>query len=672
MAQKSRTELQGLFKTGAKPSQQDFSDLIDSTINVKDDGIEKPSGIDTPLKIKAQGTDEKLLDFYAGDKNTWSINQRTDQDKFGLNISSSGSSKLFIDSSRGNVGIGTTIPVAKLEISGDIKLQNGVAVNNISIDGTLTGNSDLAIPTEKAIKTYADTKALLAGSSTQDFTTKSLTVNGNLKLPNGVEVNNISIDGTLKGNSDLAIPTEKAIKTYADTKALLAGSSNQDFSAKTLQVENCTTKSLTVNVDGSGGWNKFVVNTTSDWGDGTAKHVTIGAGGASGIMLFNPHITWQSSEKRASIRYGRSGGVQSGTFWDVGVREDRSFSFAVNGNTDQKLSLSSTGDLTVNGIVRANTFSATNPLIHRMYPANPLVHQDIFQAVTAGRIKKLGNPTRYVDNVYTSANLWNGRTIICYGANNETDGNGAEVIIPEGYNTVWVRVLGGDRWNVIKAYFLDGNREDLGLWCGGFRSGNSYCPDGSLSDSYKEFHQWLPIPAGRSGRLALISKPNTSSEFWISGLAFSSNPWSHAAQSAIGYHWKSNGGDATWWGDNWHNWNSDVLSKIDVNTNELRVPVVPSGRDKLLYLIEHNNSWNGCMHSDITVNGTSIERFLSTYDNPFARHWNSKFYNRYIAARIPASLIQNNTRYLSVRINMQKQNEGINFREIGTHDLEPS
>ena len=112
MAQKSRTELQGLFKTGAKPSQQDFSDLIDSTINVKDDGIEKPSGIDTPLKIKAQGTDEKLLDFYAGDKNTWSINQKPDQDKFGLNISSSGSSKLFIDSSRGNVGIGTTIPVA--------------------------------------------------------------------------------------------------------------------------------------------------------------------------------------------------------------------------------------------------------------------------------------------------------------------------------------------------------------------------------------------------------------------------------------------------------------------------------------------------------------------------------------------------------------------------------
>ena len=118
MAQKSRSELQGLFQTGAKPSQQDFADFIESTLNIKDDGIEKPSGADTPLKITAtsQGLDEKLVDFYAGEAKTWSINQKSG-DKLGFNISTSdGSSKLFIDSGNGNVGLSIDRPSAKLHI----------------------------------------------------------------------------------------------------------------------------------------------------------------------------------------------------------------------------------------------------------------------------------------------------------------------------------------------------------------------------------------------------------------------------------------------------------------------------------------------------------------------------------------------------------------------------
>jgi hypothetical protein len=77
------------------------------------------------------------------------------------------------------------------------------------------------------------------------------------------------------------------------------------------------------------------------------------------------------------------------------------------------------------------------------------------------------------------------------------------------------------------------------------------------------------------------------------------------------------------------------------------------------------------MHTGIKVEGQPIERFMATYENPFARHWNSKFYNRYIAARIPASLIPSGRRWLSVIIDMSKQGEnGIYFREIGTHDLD--
>ena len=39
-----------------------------------------------------------------------------------------------------------------------LTLNTGAAINEFSIDGTMGGNSDLAVPTEKAVKTYADTK----------------------------------------------------------------------------------------------------------------------------------------------------------------------------------------------------------------------------------------------------------------------------------------------------------------------------------------------------------------------------------------------------------------------------------------------------------------------------------------------------------------------------------
>jgi hypothetical protein len=321
-------------------------------------------------------------------------------------------------------------------------------------------------------------------------------------------------------------------------------------------------------------------------------------------------------------------------------------------------------------VVLARDFAATNPLRSRMYPDGPKVYQDIFDALRAGAIKKLGN-TIYDDKAYSGTNLWNERHIIKFGSNNDSDNNGAMVTIPDGYDIVWVRVL-GDRWNVIHAYFITPRNEDLGTWAAGRRGLNCYSPDGTLSDgnSRGNAHQWLAIPAGHAGQLALISKPNTNSDFWISGLAFSRNPWAHAAQSARGYDWAVNGGDKTESRED--DWNGDVLSVIRPRTNlELKVPVVPSGRDKLLYLIEHNSNWNGTMHTAITVNGTPVERFMATYDNPFARHWNSKFYERYVASRVPAALIPPHVRYLSVRIDMSKQNdEGIYFREIGTHDLD--
>ncbi|WP_299409877.1 hypothetical protein [Acaryochloris sp. IP29b_bin.148] len=749
---KDRIQLQTLFKTGAKPSEGDFKDFIDSVINTEDDGIEKPSGVDNPLKILAHGDSENLLDFYAKTAHTWRLNQKPTGGNTGLNFETGGVSKLFIDSASGNVGLSITQPMAKLHIqqSGS---ENALRIDDETGDKTplvVDADGKVGIGTDqpsKRLDVRGDVglsgKLTVPGAQQIAFTDEDTTNNLKLRLWSGygLGINSTTLfyaadgthswrdaDGTnermvlttgakgelkvkgtgkssfagslsvsqtttLTGNVGVgAAPGTEKLKVTGDTSIVdgnltvggtISGTiASENITSGVLAVERIPDLSankitsgrisgtLTIDTGGATDWDELVVTTTSEWGDGDTQYVTIGSGGAAGIMLSYPHVTWRYN--KASIRYGRIGRVRTGSFWDAGVRADGAFSFLLNGVGDPKLSIAANGNteirgnLKVGGVIEAH---ATSHLRHHMYPADPIVYQNIFAAKNAGAIKKLGNP-QYNDTSHPPSRKWNDRPIIRYGGNNEADDNGAEVTIPNGYNTVWVRVL-GERWTVIKAYFRDGNREQLGLWVGGYRSANCYCPDGSLSDSYDNMHQWLPIPAGRSGRLALIAKQHTNQDFWFSGLAFSKNPWSHAAQSAVAYHWASNGGDRTLWATDGHNWNSDVLSNIPSKTDlELKVPVVPSGRDKLLYLVEHNNHLNGCMHESIKVGGTPIERFMASYENPFARHWNSKFYERYIAARIPASLIAPNARHLSVKINMDTQNNHIHFREIGTHDLE--
>lgn len=333
------------------------------------------------------------------------------------------------------------------------------------------------------------------------------------------------------------------------------------------------------------------------------------------------------------------------------------------------------GNLWVSGAVHA---AYSNPLRHRMYPDDPTVHQDIFDAKKVGVIQRVGNGG-YDETSYAAPGAWQKRRIIMFGNDNEADGNGAQIAVPDKCETVWVRVL-GDRWAYFKAFF---GQQDLGFWCGGYRASNAYCPDGSLTEGFSgvlwtvatksgeraDDHQWVPIPVPGAGMLRLVPKTNNQGGFFLSGVAFSRNPWKHAAHPAAIYLWKSNGGSAATWET--HNSAGDLSAYFPVGaSHDLMVPVVPSRRDKLLYLIQHNGDANGCGHTAITVNGKPVERFLATWDNPFARHWNSRYRQRYIAARVPASLVPETERFLKVNIDLTKQNEPLYFREIGTHDLE--
>ncbi len=60
------------------------------------------------------------------------------------------------------------------------------------------------------------------------------------------------------------------------------------------------------------------------------------------------------------------------------------------------------------------------------------------------------------------------------------------------------------------------------------------------------------------------------------------------------------------------------------------------------------------MHGDVWINGKKAERFRTTYgQNPFATHYNSKLYSRYLATYVPTGWIGANDNYLTVMIDMK-------------------
>lgn len=116
-------------------------------------------------------------------------------------------------------------------VSNDLQLKDA----DKDTDGTLAANSDTKIPSQKAVKTYADTglalkenlanksnDTTLAADSATLYPTQHATKSyADTKVSSAdVEDSGVSIttDGTLSGNSDTRVPTEKAVKTYADTK----------------------------------------------------------------------------------------------------------------------------------------------------------------------------------------------------------------------------------------------------------------------------------------------------------------------------------------------------------------------------------------------------------------------------------------------------------------------
>lgn len=109
-------------------------------------------------------------------------------------------------------------PIYNPDVQSDIDMKNHKLLNldesnltglvlstQIDTDGTLAANSDSKIASQKATKTYSDTK---------------------------IAATQLDTDGTLAANSDSKIASQKATKTYADTKQAAIGFTPENVANK--------------------------------------------------------------------------------------------------------------------------------------------------------------------------------------------------------------------------------------------------------------------------------------------------------------------------------------------------------------------------------------------------------------------------------------------------------
>lgn len=182
---KDRSALRGYFLKNKIPTEANFAELINSSLNQLEDGIFKPTG--DPLSLVTAGDaagPQKLVNFYGnvGDAKpawTFQMRPRTDPDlpataKAGFSVSDGdGNSRLFVDAAGGNVGIGTLAPGGKLTVAGDVILENEMHQMRLRVNDqagflTMSNDNDMVFDVEHGPEVLRLTSTGLVGVGTDE------------------------------------------------------------------------------------------------------------------------------------------------------------------------------------------------------------------------------------------------------------------------------------------------------------------------------------------------------------------------------------------------------------------------------------------------------------------------------------------------------------------------
>ncbi len=267
-------------------------------------GLLLETAANTEIAVHDSGTRVASLMYYEGD----AANRITIGRDMGPGWGAIGQVVL-----NGKVGIGTSDPKGKLEVTGVAVISNGNCVaagQGYMASGSLTvGGNNTSYGGGQGWTSNTAGLLLETAANTEIAVHDSVQRVASLMYYEGDAANRITIGRDMGWGAIKQVVLNGNVGIGTDSPA----------------------GQLHVQTGGTGNWDKFVVKTTNRWGDGNNQYVTIGEGGASGIMLYNPHVVWSAEQGSASIRMGRSGGVSSGHWWDIGVRGGNSFSI-MNGH----------------------------------------------------------------------------------------------------------------------------------------------------------------------------------------------------------------------------------------------------------------------------------------------------------------------------------------------------
>lgn len=126
MALMNRQTLRNYFKKGSLPNAEQFGDLIDSSLNIVDDGIER-SG-ENGFRISPVGYSSKLISFFTNLRNRepdWYISLDKDESP-GLSIRDAAHNPRLVFKEGAGVGLGVGTPRHSLDVNGSVGMHQRI------------------------------------------------------------------------------------------------------------------------------------------------------------------------------------------------------------------------------------------------------------------------------------------------------------------------------------------------------------------------------------------------------------------------------------------------------------------------------------------------------------------------------------------------------------------